>query len=348
MEKRDIRSMLPAELEADLAELGERPFRAKQIFKWVQQRGVTSFDEMTDISLSLRTELDRRYYLQVPKLLEKQQSADGTIKFLWAMADGQTVETVVMRYRYGNTICISTQVGCRMGCVFCASTVGGLVRNLEASELLGQVLFSAREAELTISNIVLMGIGEPLDNFEGVLRFLELVNHPDGQNIGMRHITISTCGLTEIIDKLAEYTLQLTLSISLHAPDDETRDRLMPQNRGQGIAKLMAACKRYTQRTGRRLSFEYTLIDGVNDSPEQARLLADWMADVGGHVNLILLNPARGGGDLRPSSKKTLDAFSEILKRRGVGVTVRRQLGTDIDASCGQLRRRQGVQREGM
>ena len=349
MEKRDIRSMLPPELEAVLLEMGEKSFRAGQIFKWAQQ-GVTSFDEMTNLSQALRQELDRRFFLQVPRLLEKQVSArDGTIKYLWAMEDGNTVETVLMQYRHGNTVCISTQVGCRMGCTFCASTVGGLVRNLEPSELLGQVIFSEKEAKLPISNIVLMGIGEPLDNFERVLRFLELVNHRDGQNIGMRHITISTCGLIEIIDKLAEYTLQLTLSVSLHAPEDETRDKLMPQNRGQGITALMAACKRYAARTGRRLSFEYTMIDGVNDSPRQAKLLADWMTEVGGHVNLILLNPARGEGTLKPSPRDRLDAFADILRKNHVGVTIRRQLGTDIDASCGQLRRRReiGVEREG-
>ena len=349
MEKQDIRSMLPAELEAVLLEMGERPFRGMQIFRWAQG-GVTSFEEMTNLSLPLRKKLDERYYLQTPRLLEGQVSADGTIKYLWGMEDGSAVETVVMEYRHGNTVCISTQVGCRMGCVFCASTVGGLQRNLKPSEMLGQVLFSGLEAKRPISNIVLMGIGEPLDNFEGVLRFLELVNHPDGQNIGMRHITISTCGLVEIIDKLAEYTLQLTLSVSLHAPDDETRDKLMPQNRGGGISKLMAACKRYAARTGRRLSFEYTMIEGINDSPRQAKLLSDWMAEVGGHVNLILLNPARCDGDLKPSSKEKLEAFCAILKRRGVSVTVRRQLGSDIDASCGQLRRRRdaGVEREGM
>jgi len=344
MEKQDIRSMLPRELEAVLRDMGEKSFRAKQIFQWLN-RGVTDFDEMTNLSHALREQLKERFYLAVPQLLKKQVSADGTIKYLWAMADEEAVETVVMEYRHGNTVCISTQVGCRMGCSFCASAIGGLKRNLAPSELLGQVLFSKIESGRPISNIVLMGIGEPLDNLEHVLRFLELVNHPDGMHIGMRHITISTCGLPEAIDKLASYHLQLTLSVSLHAPDDATRDRLMPANRGVGIDQLMAACRRYQDETGRRVSFEYAMIHGVNDTAQQAEHLARRMAEMGGHVNLIPLN-AVTERDLRPSTKDAISTFERILRRRGVNVTLRRQLGGDIDASCGQLRRRQERARE--
>ena len=254
--KIDIKSLLPEELAAALAEMGEKGFRAKQVFAWLG-RGVESFDEMTDLSKALRAKLDERFFLHPPKVLRKQVSAeDGTIKYLWGLADGNAVETVVMRYHHGNTVCISTQVGCRQGCAFCASTIGGLIRGLEPSEMLDEVMFSQKESGLPISNIVLMGIGEPLDNFDNVMKFLKLVNHPQSLNIGMRHISLSTCGLTEKFDKLAALNLQLTLSVSLHAPDDETRSRLMPANRGRGVAELMDACERYFKTTGRRISFE--------------------------------------------------------------------------------------------
>ena len=339
MQKQDIRSLLPVEIQTAIEALGEKPFRAKQIFAWLT-RGVESFDEMTNLSAPLRKKLKEQFTLTVPKLAVKQTSkADGTIKYLWELADGNCVETVLMGHHHGNTVCISSQVGCRMGCSFCASTIGGLVRNLEPSEMLAQVLFTAKESGRDISNIVLMGIGEPLDNLEHVLRFLKLVNHPDGLHIGMRHITLSTCGLLEEIDKLGAYHLQLTLSVSLHAPDDQTRDRLVPMNGRSGVAALLAACKRYFDRTGRRVSFEYAMIDGVNDTPAQARLLAEQMRDVGGHVNLIPLNPIRER-DQRPSGTDHIAQFTSILRQGGVNVTVRRSLGGDIDASCGQLRRR--------
>jgi len=338
MQKQDIRSMLPEELATAILVLGEKPFRAKQIFHWLN-RGVERFDEMTNLSQPLREKLDANFTLSVPQLLDKQTSRDGTIKYLWQLADSNCVETVLMQYRHGNTVCISTQVGCRMGCTFCASAIGGLVRNLEPSEMMGQVLFTARDSGLAISNIVLMGIGEPLDNLDRVLRFLKLVNHSDGLHIGMRHITLSTCGLVEEIDKLGEHNIQLTLSVSLHAPDDATRNRLVPANRKGGVDALMAACKRYFARTGRRVSFEYAMIDGVNDSPEQAIRLAKLVRDTGGHVNIIPLNPI-AERTLCPSGKTNLDLFSETLRGRGVSVTVRRTLGQDIDAACGQLRKR--------
>ncbi|WP_279202672.1 23S rRNA (adenine(2503)-C(2))-methyltransferase RlmN, partial [Intestinimonas butyriciproducens] len=285
----DIKSMTQEEMAAWLKELGEPAFRAKQVFTWLH-RGAISFEEMTDLSKSLRERLARECVITKPEVERKQVSAqDGTIKYLWRLGDKNCIETVLMRYRHGNTVCISSQVGCRMGCAFCASTLGGKVRNLTPSEMLDQVLFTQLDAGVPISNIVLMGIGEPLDNFDTVLRFLELVNHPDGLHIGMRHISLSTCGLTDKIDKLAEHGLQLTLSVSLHAPDDETRSRIMPVNRSVGVEKLFAACRRYFEVTGRRISYEYAMIDGVNDSDWQADLLAAHLKGTPGHVNLIPL-----------------------------------------------------------
>ena len=336
---RDIKAMLPDEIAAALAELGEPKYRAKQIFQWLA-RGVESFDEMTDLSKKLRETLKQKFYITGLKMLRKQVSAmDGTIKYLWELPDGNAVETVVMHYRHGNTICISSQVGCRQGCAFCASTIGGLIRGLESSEMLDEVLYSERESGFKISNIVLMGIGEPLANFENVIRFLRLVNHPDGENIGMRHISLSTCGLTEKFDKLADLNLQLTLSVSLHAPDDETRSRIMPANRGRGVEQLISACERYYERTGRRISFEYAMIDGVNDTPYHAKLLAQHARRVCAHVNLIPLNHVEER-QFAPSTPEHLKAFIRILEEAGVNVTVRRRLGSDVEASCGQLRKK--------
>ena len=336
---RDIKAMLPDEIADALAALGEPKYRAKQIFQWLA-RGVESFDEMTDLSKKLRETLKQEFYITKLKMLRKQVSAiDGTIKYLWELPDGNAVETVVMRYRHGNTICISSQVGCRQGCAFCASTIGGLIRGLESSEMLDEVLYSERESGMKISNIVLMGIGEPLDNFDHVIRFLRLVNHPDGENIGMRHISLSTCGLTERFDELADLNLQLTLSVSLHAPDDETRSKIMPANRGRGVEQLISACERYYERTGRRISFEYAMIDGVNDTPYHAKLLAQHARRVCAHVNLIPLNHVEER-QFAPSTPEHMKAFIRILEEAGVNVTVRRRLGSDVDASCGQLRKK--------
>lgn len=336
---RDIKAMLPDEIAVALAELGEPKYRAKQIFQWLT-RGVESFDEMTDLPKRLRETLGREFFITKLTMLRKQISAiDGTIKYLWELPDGNAVETVVMQYRHGNTVCISSQVGCRQGCAFCASTIGGLVRGLESSEMLDEVLYSERESGKKISNIVLMGIGEPLDNFDNVIRFLRLVNHPDGENIGMRHISLSTCGLTEMFDKLADLNLQLTLSVSLHAPDDETRSKIMPANRGRGVEQLISACSRYYEKTGRRISFEYAMIDGVNDTPYHARLLAQHARHVCAHVNLIPLNHVEER-QFAPSTPEHMKAFIRILEDAGVNVTVRRRLGSDVDASCGQLRKK--------
>ena len=333
----DLRSMTLEELTAWLKEQGEPAFRAKQIFHWLY-RGVTSFDEMSDLSKALRQKLAGQCFLTVPKVVRKQVSKlDGTIKYLWELSDGNCIETVLMRYQHGNTVCISCQVGCRMGCAFCASTLAGKVRDLTPAEMIAQVLFTQLDSGEPISNIVLMGIGEPLDNFDTVMKFLTLVNHPEGLNIGMRHISLSTCGLTDKIDKLAQRGLQLTLSVSLHAPDDETRSKIMPVNRSVGVEKLMETCRRYFQTTGRRISYEYAMIDGVNDSDWQADLLASLLKGTPGHVNLIPLNDVEES-PLKPSRR--VAAFQKRLERHGITVTVRRKLGGDIDASCGQLRRK--------
>ncbi len=333
----DLKSMTLEELTAFFKEMGQPAFRAKQVFRWLY-RGVTSFEEMTDLSKGLREQLEARCFITAPKVARKQVSAiDGTIKYLWELADGNCIETVLMRYQHGNTVCVSSQVGCRMGCAFCASTLAGRVRDLTPAEMVDQVLFTQLDSGAHISNIVLMGIGEPLDNFDTVMRFLTLVNHPDGLNIGMRHISLSTCGLTEKIDKLAQLGLQLTLSVSLHAPDDETRSKIMPINRSVGVDKLMETCRRYFKTTGRRISYEYAMIDGVNDSDRQADLLAGLLKGLPGHVNLIPLNDVEES-PLKPSRR--VAQFQKRLENQGVTVTVRRRLGSDIDASCGQLRRK--------
>lgn len=342
--KTAIRSLLPEELAEQLKALGEPAYRAKQVFAWLS-RGAGSFDEMTNLPKALREKLASEYFLSKPEVLRKQVSAlDGTVKYLWQLSDGNAVETVVMQYHHGNTVCISTQVGCRQGCAFCASTIGGLVRNLEPCEMLEEVMFSELDSGLKISNIVLMGIGEPLDNFDNVVRFLNLVNHPDGMNIGMRHISLSSCGITETFDKLCALNLQLTLSVSLHAPDDETRSKIMPANRGRGVERLVSACEDYFKKTGRRVSFEYAMIDGVNDSDEQALLLAKHAKRVGAHVNLIPLNHVEES-KYAPTPPERLKHFKNLLEREGVNVTVRRSLGGDIDASCGQLRKKLAAKR---
>ena len=337
--KQDLKSMTLTEMQQAFKTLGEPAFRAKQVFTWLH-RGATSFDDMTNLSKTLRTRLSDQYYITAPTIVRKQQSKkDGTIKYLWRLRDGNCVESVVMQYHHGNTVCISSEVGCPMGCKFCASTLGGLVRRLAPSELLDQVLFSQLDSGLPISNIVLMGIGEPLDNFDAVMQFLTLVNSPDGMNIGMRHISLSTCGLVDKIGLLAEKKLQLTLSVSLHSPDDESRSKIMPVNRRWNVDTLLSACRDYFEKTGRRVSFEYTMIDGVSDRPWQARKLAALLRGRPAHVNLIPLNHVTESG-LHTSTKEHVAAFQNILEKNGVTATVRRTLGPDIDASCGQLRRR--------
>ena len=330
--------MTLAELRGEFAELGEPAFRAGQVYSWIH-RGARSFEEMTNLSKALRLRLAERYELTAPTAVRKLVSKkDGTIKYLWRLSDGNCVESVLMQYHHGNTVCISSEVGCAMGCAFCASTRGGLVRRLTPSEMLDQVLFTQLDSGLPVSNIVLMGIGEPLDNFDTVLRFLELVNSPEGMNIGMRHISLSTYGLVERIDRLAEENLQLTLSVSLHAPTDEIRSTIMPVNRRYNVQTLLAACKRYFEKTGRRISFEYAMIRGVNDTPEMAKLLASRLRGIAAHVNLIPLNDIPES-PLKPSYPEVVQTFQKILEQHGIPATVRRTLGSDINASCGQLRR---------
>lgn len=333
----DLKSMTLEELSGFLRSMGEPAFRGRQVFTWLH-KGVSSFDEMSNLSKALREKLKEQCILTVPRVAKKQVSArDGTIKYLWQMADGNCVESVLMRYHHGNTVCISSQVGCRMGCAFCASTIAGKVRNLTSAEMLDQVLFTQQDSGAEVSNIVLMGIGEPMDNLDNVLRFLELVNHPDGINIGMRHISLSTCGVIPGIARLAELGLQLTLSVSLHAPDSETRSKIMPVNRAYDVEALFAACHEYFRKTGRRISFEYAMIDGVNDHDWQADLIAKRLRGMPGHVNLIPLNEVTES-PFRPSRR--MAAFQKQLEAQGITATVRRSLGGDIDASCGQLRRR--------
>ena len=339
----DLKSMMPEELEVYFEELGQPRFRAMQVFRWLHH-GVESFSEMTNLPRALRERLETECVLTVPRVERKQVSKlDGTIKYLWRLGDGNCVETVLMRYKHGNTVCVSSQVGCNMGCVFCASTLGGKVRDLTPAEILDQVIFTEKDSGETVSNIVMMGIGEPLDNFAHILRFLSLINHPDGMNIGMRHISLSTCGLVKKIDKLAQLGLQLTLSVSLHAPDDETRSQLMPVNRAVGVDLLMDTCRRYFETTGRRISYEYAMVEAVNDSDEQADRLAELLRGQPGHVNLIPLNEV-AESPLKPSRR--VRQFQQRLESHGITVTVRRRLGGDIDASCGQLRRRRIMEGE--
>lgn len=340
----DIKSMTQEEIIDAVKALGEPSYRGRQIFSWLH-RGARSFEEMNNLSKPLRSALAKEYYITAPQVVRKQVSQlDGTIKYLWELSDGNCIETVLMSYHHGNTVCISSQVGCRMGCKFCASTIAGKVRDLRPSEMLDQVLFTQLDSGREISNIVLMGIGEPLDNRENVLRFLALVNHPEGMNIGMRHISLSTCGVVPGIDALSELGLQLTLSVSLHAPDSETRSRIMPVNKAYDVEELFAACHRYFQKTGRRISFEYAMIDGVNDHDWQADLLAKKIRGMPGHVNLIPLNDVVES-EFKPS--KRIAAFQKRLESHGLTATVRRSLGGDIDASCGQLRRKEMEKRGG-
>ena len=332
----EIKSLTLSELKTALS--GQPGFRAKQVYTWLH-RGVRSFEEMTDLPKSLRETLADQFLLTAPQAVRRQESKlDGTVKYLWQLHDGNCVETVLMKYHHGNTVCISSEVGCPMGCAFCASTIGGLVRRLSAGEMLDEVLFTERDSGQPISNIVLMGIGEPLDNYDNVCRFLELVNSGEGMNIGMRHISLSTCGIVPRILELAESKLQLTLSVSLHAPDDETRSRIMPVNRRWPVDELLEACRVYYAKTSRRISFEYAMIRDVNDSPETARLLLKKLKGLPAHVNLIPLNNVEES-PLKPSDRAVVLRFQKLLEEQGVACTIRRTLGSDIDASCGQLRR---------
>ena len=322
-----------------LVSMKQPKFRAKQIFKWLQS-GVETFDEMTDIPLSLRQELDEKTYIANVKIVKRLKSQiDGTVKYVFSLFDGEYIESVFMKYEHGYTVCISTQVGCRMGCSFCASGLNGLTRSLTASEMLSQIMTAGKDNNVRISNVVMMGMGEPLDNFNNSIRFLELVSCEEGLGIGMRHISLSTSGVITGIEKLKDYNFPITLSVSLHAPNDLIRTKMMPVNKKWNIQKLLKACKDYQKVTGRRISFEYALIDGVNDSKECALELAHILKGIMCHVNLIPANPVKENSFKKPDKIKIFK-FQKQLADLGINATVRRTLGADIDASCGQLRKR--------
>ena len=331
--------LFPDELKTELEQMGEKAFRAKQVFSWLHKGA--AFDEMSNLSLALREKLKSSGVDQPVSIQSIHQSQiDGTKKFLFSLRDGNCVEGVLMRYHYGCTLCVSTQVGCRMGCLFCASTLDGCVRNLSAAEILGQVMCanSTLDGE-RVHNIVLMGSGEPFDNYENVIRFLKLVSHPDGLNISLRHISLSTCGIVPKIYELMEKNLQLTLSVSLHAPTDEIRSSMMPVNKKWNVDTLLAACREYGEKTKRRISFEYAMIKGKNDTEACALRLAEILKGIMCHVNLIPVNPVKEN-DYEKTERRELNRFADRLNSLGINTTVRRTLGGDIDASCGQLRRK--------
>jgi 23S rRNA (adenine2503-C2)-methyltransferase len=339
MEKIDILSMNKEELTAYVVSLGEPKFRATQIWGWLLKGA--DFSEMKNLPAALKAKLAENAFVASAKIAKKFVSKDGTVKYLYELYDGERIESVFMRYKHGNTICISTEAGCPMGCAFCASTLKGLSRRLLPSEMLSQILSTQKDTGERVDGIVLMGIGEPLDNYDNVIKFLRLVGSPDGLNIGYRHISLSTCGLVDRMDKLAKENLPITLSISLHAADDQTRSSLMPVNNRWNIEQLLKACRSYFDQTGRRISFEYTLVRGKNDSVADANKLADvlyrYCSGMPLHVNLIPVNNVEERGFL-PSEKSGIEAFASTLEGRKITATVRRKLGSDIDASCGQLR----------
>lgn len=330
-----------------IASLGQPAFRAKQIYKWLHQKLVTDFSAMTDQPKALIEQLQQTCAIASPSIRRKQCSKDGTVKYLLQLADGNCIETVLMRYHYGNSVCVSTQVGCAMGCRFCASTQAGRVRDLTAGEIASEIYTVQRDTGERVSHIVLMGIGEPLHNFNNVMDFLEIISSPGGLNIGMRNISLSTCGLVPKIDELAKRKLQLTLSISLHAPNNKMRSSMMPVNDAYPLEQLIPACRRYQQATGRRISFEYSMVRGVNDSPETARELAHLIRGMGAHVNLIPINPV-DGSPYSATDDKNIRRFRDLLEQLGVNATVRRRLGADISAACGQLRREDARQSSAM
>ena len=334
----DLKSLYLDELEDIIKEMGEPKFRGKQIFEWIHNKNVTSFEEMTNLSKSLREKLSENMFITKLEIVDKKVSTDGTQKYLFALEDGNVIESVLMRYSYGNAVCVSTQVGFRMGCAFCASTLNGLEKNLTAGEILSQVYEISRDIGERISSVVLMGSGEPLDNYANVIRFIRLVNDKNGANIGQRHITLSTCGLADKIDVLNEEGLQITLAVSLHAPNDEIRNKTMPVSKKYDMDTLLEACKRYSDATKRRVTFEYALIKGVNDSSENAKELASRLKGMLCHVNLIPVNDVKERDFIR-SSEESIKNFAAILNGKMIETTIRRKLGSDINAACGQLRR---------
>ncbi len=337
-EKTDILSLSPEELEIAFSDMGEKKFRAKQVFDWLHIKNVRSFEEMSNISKQLRTKLSENFCLKSLNIERKLESkTDNTVKYLYRLDDGNFIETVLMEYNHGYSLCVSSQVGCKMGCNFCASTIAGFVRNLEPSEILLQIYETERDSGKKIDSIVMMGIGEPLDNFSNVVKFLELLSCPEGRNMSLRHVALSTCGVVPKIRKLCELHLGLTLSVSLHASDNNRRSEIMPVNRAYPIEELLSACRDYIKNTGRRITFEYAVINDVNSSEADARKLAELLKGINCHVNLIPVNNVKERS--YTSSMKTVNRFREMLVQRGINATVRRTLGADINAACGQLRR---------
>ena len=334
----DIKSMNLSELKDLMAELGEKPFRAKQLYSWIHQHQAASYREMTNLPKSLLEKLEQ-YPLTVLEQADVQVSGiDGTRKYLFRLPDGNVIESVLMRYKHGNSVCISSQVGCRMGCRFCASTIGGLTRNLLASEMLDQIYRIQTDIRERVSNVVVMGTGEPLDNFDNLLRFTELLTDENGLNLSQRNLTVSTCGVVPEIKRLADRQLQLTLALSLHAPDDEKRRKLMPVAFRYSIEEVLDACRYYFEKTGRRITFEYSLVAGVNDSQEDAAALSARIRGMNCHVNLIPVNPVRERS-FRRSGRQDVENFKINLEKNGINVTIRREMGSDIDGACGQLRK---------
>ena len=335
---RDIMSMTLEEMTLEFTENGIQKFRAKQIYEWIHRHLVSSYDEMSNIPKALRDELSEKFPLHNCEIARKQVSElDGTVKYLFRLHDGDFVESVVMKYKYGYTICVSSQVGCKMGCAFCASTLGGFKRSLYPGEILSQLYTAQRDIGERISHIVLMGMGEPLDNFDNVMRFLALVSDEKGVNLSMRNISLSTCGIVPKVEELLKKKMQLTLSVSLHAPSDELRNKIMPINKKYKVDELLTACRKYASETSRRISFEYAMLSGMNDSDECAKLLASKLKGMLCHVNLIPVNEV-AESPFKPSSPERVERFVSILAKNGINATVRRKLGSDIDASCGQLR----------
>lgn len=326
-------------LKKELSDMGEKPFRAEQIFKWLYQEKVETFDEMTNLSISLREKLKENYTMCNFKILKKQEAKDGTIKYLFDVLDGNAIETVLMRYHHGNSICVSSQIGCKMGCKFCASTGINFIRNLTTGEIVEQIIKVEQDTGERISNVVFMGIGEPLDNYENVVNAIRLINHPKGLNIGARHISISTSGLVPKIYQLAEENIQCTLSISLHATNNEKRSSMMPVNQTYPIEELLQACKDYIAKTNRRISFEYALAKDNNDNLEDAKELVKLLKGMLCHVNLIPINKIENG-QFDKSSNENIMKFRDFLNDHGIVATIRRELGSEIDAACGQLRRK--------
>lgn len=337
-QKRCISSLTLEQLAAELKALGQPGFRAKQIFHWVHQKLVTEFSAMTDQPKTLLATLEEHFYIATPQIERRQEAKDGTVKYLLRMADGNCIETVVMRYHYGNTVCVSTQVGCRMGCRFCASTIGGLVRCLTPSEMLDQIYRIWEDTGERVSNLVVMGTGEPMDNYDNLVRFVRLLSSQEGLNISQRNITVSTCGIVPNMYKLADEGLQITLALSLHAPNDEKRRELMPIANKYSIDEILDACRNYFAKTGRRITFEYSLVGGKNDSEADAKELSARISDINCHVNLIPVNPIKER-DYVKSTKKVVENFKNKLEKYGINVTIRREMGADIDGACGQLRK---------